>query len=304
MQNKYATLLESLNQPLPPGFETVSGKLPSTLLNDLAFRIVFESNQDCLKKLLCALLHMKESEIKNIKLNKSILLGEQIPDKKYIFDLSILMNNDKIIHLELQVLSQTYWAERSLCYLCENFKQLNAGEDYDQLKPLIQIDILDFELYENSKEFYATYHLANDKNHRIYSDKLSLHVLELNKEGYATEEDKSYRIDYWARLFKATTWEELKQLATEYTDLQSTVEAIYRVNADEQALAEIIEHERYLRDQRTQQSIMQRQTATITEQANTIAVQKQKIAAQVSKIAEKDAEIEKLRAEIATLKRQ
>jgi len=58
MQNKYATLLESLNQPLPPGFETVSGKLPSTLLNDLASRIVFEANQDCLKKLLCALLRM------------------------------------------------------------------------------------------------------------------------------------------------------------------------------------------------------------------------------------------------------
>ena len=56
MTNKYQTLLDSLNQPLPPGFETVSGKLPHTLLNDLAFRIVFESDEDCLKKLLCALL--------------------------------------------------------------------------------------------------------------------------------------------------------------------------------------------------------------------------------------------------------
>ena len=120
MANKYATLLQNLTQPLPPGFETISGKLPSTLLNDLMFRIVFESNPDCLKKLLCALLHMKESEIKQIKLNKSILLGDQIPDKKYIFDLNLLMNNEKIIHLELQVLSQSYWSERSLCYLCEN----------------------------------------------------------------------------------------------------------------------------------------------------------------------------------------
>lgn len=169
------------------------------------FRIVFESNPDGLKKLLCALLHMKETQIKDIKINNPILLGEQVSDKEFILDINLLLNSEKIIHLELQVIAQDFWTERSLCYLCRNFGKLNAGDDYDLLKPLIQIDILDFELYKGSKEFYSVYHLANDKTHRIYNDKLALHVLELNKEGYATEEDKSYGIDYWARLFKSTT---------------------------------------------------------------------------------------------------
>lgn len=271
MSTKYTTLLESLKQPLPPGFETISGELQQTLLNDLMFRIVFESTPDGLKKLLCALLHMKESEITSITINNPILLGEQIPDKKFILDINLLLNNAKIIHLELQVVSQSYWTNRSLCYLCENFKQLNSGDNYDQLKPLIQIDILDFELYENSEEFYSIYHLANDKTHRIYSDKLAIHVLELNKEEYATEEDKSYGIDYWARLFKSTTWEELKALAMEQTILQSTVEAIYRVNADEQAREAIIDRERFLRDQRTQLDEKKRLVAQIEDQSNTIA---------------------------------
>ena len=295
MTNKYATLVESLLQPLPSGFDTISGELPHTLLNDLMFRIVFESTPDGLKKLLCALLHMEESEIEDIKINNPILLGEQVPDKKFILDINLLLNNEKIIHLELQVLSQNYWVDRSLCYLCENFKQLNSGDDYDQLKPLIQIDILDFELYQNSKEFYSIYHLANDKTHRIYSDKLALHVLELNKEEFATKEDKSYGIDYWARLFKSTTWEELKALAMEQVNLKSTVEAIYRVNADEQALAEIIDRERFLRDQRTQQNQIKRQSAKIAEQADTIAEQ-------ADTIAEQNTEIERLRAELAKLK--
>lgn len=111
---------------------------------------------------------------------------------------------------------------------------------------MIQVDILDFDLYKNSYEFYSTYHLANDKTHRIYSDKLTLHVLQLNKEEHATEEDKAYGIDYWARLFKSTTWEELKALTLEYSNLQSTVETIYRVNADEQARAEILAREKTL----------------------------------------------------------
>ena len=296
ISNKYASLLESLKQPLPPEFDTVSGKLPHTLLNDLMFRIVFESNPDGLRKLLCSLLHMKESEIKDVQIKNPILLGEQIKDKTLILDINLLLNNEKIIHLELQVLSQDYWSSRSLCYLCRNFVKLNSGEDYEQLKPLVQIDILDFELYENSREFYATYHLANDKNHRIYSDKLTLHVLELNKEEYVTAEDKSYGIDYWAKLFKSTTWEELKTLAMEQNSLQSTVEAIYRVNADEQASDELFAREDFLRNQLTQQNQMKRKDATIAEQAHIIAEQ-------TNTIAKLDAKIAKLETQIAALNR-
>ena len=104
------------------------------------------------------------------------------------------------------MLRQNFWTDRSLCYLCRDFGDLNAGDNYDTVKPLIQIDILDFSLFKDSNEFYATYHLANDKTGRIYSDKLSLHVLQLNKGKYATEEDKASGIYHWAMLFKATTW--------------------------------------------------------------------------------------------------
>ena len=105
-----------------------------------------------------------------------------------------------------------FWTERSLCYLCRDFGNLNAGDTYDKIQPLTQIDLLDFDLYEGTMEFFSTYHLANDKTGRIYSGKLTLHVLQLGKEVYATEEDKAYHIDHWAKLFKATTWVGTKPL--------------------------------------------------------------------------------------------
>ena len=209
----YTSLAELQSRPLPPDFETITGPLPHSLLNDLMFRIVFETNRDALKSLLCSLLHYSEDEIVEIEIKNPIRLGKRVDDKMYIYDIYLLLNNKEKIHLELQVLHQNYWAERSLCYLCRDFGNLNAGDTYDRVKHLIQIDILDFELYDGSQEFYSTYHLANDKTGRIYSDKLSLHVLELNNGKYATDEDKAYSIDYWAKLFKATTWEELKMLA-------------------------------------------------------------------------------------------
>lgn len=268
MAQNYISLAEIQARPLPPGFETASGPLPHNLLNDLMFRIVFETNQEALRSLLCSLLHLKESDIVELVITNPIRLGETPKKKLYIYDIYLLLNNHEKIHLELQVVRQDFWGDRSLCYLCRDFGDLNAGDNYNTVKPLIQIDIIDFDLYENSKEFFATYHLANDKTGRIYSDKLTLHVLELNKEEYATTEDRTYNIDYWARLFKATTWEELRMLAQEQKVLQSTVETMYRISADEHVRAELRAREDELRVQRTIENIINQQQATITHYEN------------------------------------
>ena len=66
------------------------------------------------------------------------------------------------------MLRQSFWTDRSLCYLYRDFGDLNASENYENVKPHIQIDILDFSLFNDSNEFYSTYHLANDKTGRIY----------------------------------------------------------------------------------------------------------------------------------------
>ena len=74
-------------------------------------------------------------------------------------------------------------------YIRRDFGNLNAGDTYDQVQPLVQIDILDFDLYKDSREFYSIYHFANDNTGRIYSSKIVLHVLQLVKEEYATLEE-------------------------------------------------------------------------------------------------------------------
>lgn len=53
--------------------------------------------------------------------------------------------------------------------------------------------------------------VLNVKNHEIYSDKFILSVVNLNQIVLATEEDRKYGIDHWARLFKADTWEAVEE---------------------------------------------------------------------------------------------
>lgn len=51
--------------------------------------------------------------------------------------------------------------------------------------------------------------MMNVKNYLVYSDKFILSVVNLNQIELATEEDEVHKIDYWARIFKAKTWEEI-----------------------------------------------------------------------------------------------
>lgn len=57
-------------------------------------------------------------------------------------------------------------------------------------------------------------------------------MIQLNYEVLATDEDISYGIDKWVRLFKAKTWEELKMVAQDNSYMTSTVESMYLSNAD------------------------------------------------------------------------
>lgn len=76
----------------------------------------------------------------------------------------------------------------------------------------------------------------NIKKHYIYNDKFILHVLDLNQIHLATDEDKAHGIDFWAKLFKAKTWEDLKMLTTNNnTDnemLEETCKTIFKLNSD------------------------------------------------------------------------
>ena len=84
-----------------------------------------------------------------------------------------------------------------------SFDQLNSGEEYKEVLPVHSIGFLNFTLFEDQPEFFATYELRNKKTGHLYSSKFSIHVLDLTRIDLATAEDQNYEIDRWAKLFKA-----------------------------------------------------------------------------------------------------
>lgn len=116
----------------------------------------------------------------------------------------------------MQVVNQHDWPDRSLSYLCRSFDKLYRGNEYEAVMPAIHIGFLDFTLFQEAPEFYSTNLMMNVSNYHIFNSKFRLSVIDLSKIELATEEDKRYEIDHWARLFKAKTWEEIKMLAKKY----------------------------------------------------------------------------------------
>ncbi len=209
------------------------GKIDYGLTNDYMFRAILQKSRKTLIGLASALLHINPEDIKDIEITNPIILGESINAKTFILDINILLNNSRILNLEMQVNNLHNWENRSLCYLCSDFSQLNKGDAYEDIKPVINIGILDYTLFEDAPEFYAEFELLNKKTHRRYSDKLGISVLDLTQIDMASDEDKAYGIDTWAAVFKAKTWEELRMAVQSNEYMKDAAETLYELNSDE-----------------------------------------------------------------------
>ena len=124
----------------------------------------------------------------------------------------------------------------------------------------------------------VTYKLINEKTHSAYSDKFILRVVNLKQIDSATDEDRANRIDYWARLFTATTWEEIKMLAQNNDFIASASQSLYESNADEITREKCRARENYMCLERK----LAEQEAALSEKDNALA-EKDKLIRQLQK---------------------
>ena len=121
---------------------------------------------------------------------------------------------------------------------------------------------------------------------QVYSDKFTLSVVDLTQIDNATEEDKSSKIDYWARLFKAKTWEELQMLAQNDEYLQEAATSIRIANEAEIVREQCRAREDALRRERTLERDKNRlldENAALQEEIASLREQLAILQAEVSK---------------------
>ncbi len=250
--------------------QEATGALPYNMTNDYMFRAVLQSNNKVLCGLIRALLHLPKNIPVTAEITNPIVLGEAINDKEFRLDINVIINQETLLNLEMQIADKLNWPNRSLSYLCRSFDQLNQSEDYRSVKPVIHIGFLNYTLFKDNPEFYATYKMMNIQNHHIYSDNFDLRVINLTQIELATDEDKQFQIDYWAALFKSETWEEIKMLAEKNEYINEASKSIFQMTADDLV-------RKRCRDRDDYYSSLRSYEETIAEMSDEITQLKQRI---------------------------
>ena len=285
-------------------FEEATGPIDYGFTNDYMFRVILQTNKKVLIGLVSALLHRSPEEITSVEVTNPMELGQRYDEKDFILDIKAVINHNMIMNLEMQVVNRHDWPDRSLSYLCRSYDQLTRGQAYITTLPVIHIGFLDYTPFTGSEEFYSEYLMMNKRTGKIYSDKFSLRVVDLTQIKNATEEDKSHQIDYWAQLFKATTWEEVRKMAKENEYLEEASKALFMMNADDLARERSYARADRMRYEQTLNMIISEKENALAEMEKTLVEKRNALAEKDNALAEKDNALAEMSARIAELEAQ
>lgn len=276
--------------------EQATGKIPYNMTNDYMFHAVLMKNKFVLTGLIGSLLHIDPQTL-DVTISNPVTPGNSNDNKLYILDMYVVINGKTRLNLEMQVINYDNWHERSLCYLCRSFDNVAKGTDYLTVMPAIQISFIDFELFPEAPEFYATYMMTNIKNQRVYTDKLKLSVVQLNYIELATDEDRQYEIDKWAALFKAKTWEELKAMAVSNQYMEAAANTIFELSSDEFVREQCRARDEYNAYVKLQQQIIAEKDKALTDAQEQLSDSQALNAKQAAEIARLKEELRKAKGE-------
>ena len=141
-------------------------------------------------------------------------------------------------------------------------------------------------------------------HHRIYSSKFAVNVLDLSHIELATDEDKSWSLDFWAKLFKTRTWEEMKMIAKDneyFTEASNTLCDLY---ADFNVRERCRDREEYELEQKYLHDTIAQQGDKIIQQESMLAQKDDMLAQKDDMLAQKDGMLAQQAVELEEMKKK
>jgi predicted transposase/invertase (TIGR01784 family) len=154
-----------------------------TLANDLLFKTLFTQRTPLLADLINCVLHDRPP-IEVVEILNPQILPDGLSGKLIVMDISARDADGLLYNVEIQVRRFADWPQRNVFYAARALgKQLNAGESYDQLKPVIGISLLVPDLFADAPERACWQFALRDQvqTHRQFGESLQLHIIELTK---------------------------------------------------------------------------------------------------------------------------
>ena len=160
-------------------------KKPFNPLNDFFIRYFFtdKGGEKVLLDFINAVMISADMKtFKAVEILNPFNLKKHYKDKETIVDVKCTTKNGTVVIIEVQLSGNSRFPERILYYWSANYsKLLKKGEQYEELTPVISINLLNFNLNKKNSNVHSCYMIYDTKNKRLLTDHLQIHMIELKK---------------------------------------------------------------------------------------------------------------------------
>jgi predicted transposase/invertase (TIGR01784 family) len=173
--------------------------------NDVAFKKIFgvEKNKDILMHFLNDVIEREDKQkIVDVTLLNPIQYPEGGGSKQSIVDVLCREENGTRYIVEMQVSKVAGFEKRAQYYAAKAyFSQAKEGDLYADLKEVIFLAIIDFEMFPNKKHYKSVHVTLDQKTHERDLRDFSFTFIELKKFNKTIDELETYE-DKWCYFFK------------------------------------------------------------------------------------------------------
>ena len=155
------------------------------VLNDYFMRYLLakEDSQNILKDLINSVrIDAGQEGFEEVTILNTFNLKESINGKETIVDVRAKTKSGETVVIEIQRAGNRTFIYRGLYYWAKSYAaNLKAKRKYEDLNPVISINILDFNLTENKGKPHSCYFIKEFDTNEILTNHFEMHFLELKK---------------------------------------------------------------------------------------------------------------------------
>ena len=243
------------------------------VINDYIFKKIFskKGNESILKDFLISVLDIP---IQKVETRAEVSLERQIEENKLgRLDILAKLDDSTIVNIEVQILNKYNFIDRTMYYWSGNYyNELRAGEDYKEVKKVIAINILDYEIFEEGP-YHEIARIRRDFKNKILTDKMELHFIQIPKFLKENRGTKT-KLEQWMQFISQKDEKEVELAMKENEEIKKANEEYEYLTGDEAERRLALLREEAIRDEKTMLKGSREEGIEIGKKENKIEIAK------------------------------
>lgn len=221
---------------------------------DFAFKKIFGSQEskDILISFLNGILYDSHPTIQDLEILNPYLAPKIRGLKETYLDVKARVTGDKTVIIEMQVLNLEGFEKRILYNAAKSYStQLDSGDDYTLLNPVIALTITDFEMFEGLEKTISRF-LLKEKDYLIDYPIYDIELVFVELPKFHKEMSELETLtDKWLYFLKsAKRLDSVPDIMREVPAIQKAFEVANQANLSREEFENLEQREIYIQDQK------------------------------------------------------